>query len=271
LSRLDFKTGNIKLKMLFGGYVASSAYQNKYFPARSQHKNTKISQQKLDTESNSIKEGDEKNVSPDEAVAVAEDDDNDLTEMYEDALAIAKAGKWAQKLLKVQSLDSLWYERLGETYLVLFEQQPVIDAFIEAIKLDHQSWRCFEGLTNAFAEKDNLRFAISEMEKALEFLREIKERDGSEHDSFLQHLLLIADWHTELHPLERAIKYYQGATHVDPYKYEAHYNLFKTLVATSKEEDAQTLLRDLHDNKSPDSPLSRLCAMFQPLASDYYL
>jgi tetratricopeptide (TPR) repeat protein len=172
--------------------------------------------------------------------------------------------------LEVQNLGSLWYERLGETYLALFEQKPAMDAFTEAIKLDHQNWRCFEGLANAFAEKDNLPSAISEMEKALELLREIKERDESEGNSFLGDLLLMADWHTELHQLERAIKYYQEATHVDPYKYEAHYKLFKTLVATSKEEDAQALLRDLHVNKSKDSPLSQLCAMFQPLISDYW-
>jgi tetratricopeptide (TPR) repeat protein len=122
--------------------------------------------QKLDTESNCIEEGDEKNVNPDEAVVVAEEDDDDLTETFEDALATAKAGKWAQKLLKVQSLDSLWYDQLGETYLALFEQKPAMDAFTEAIKLEHQNWRCFEGLVNAFAEKDNLRSAISEMEKA---------------------------------------------------------------------------------------------------------
>lgn len=172
--------------------------------------------------------------------------------------------------MKVQNLDSLWYERLGETYLSLFEEKSAIDAFTEAIKLDHKNWRCFEGLAMAFAEKDDLSSAVSEMEKALELLREIQERDESERESFPRDLLLIADWHTELHQPERAIKYYQEATQVDPYKYEAYYQLFKTLVATSKEELAHALLRDLHENKSKDSPLSRLVAMLQPLVSDYW-
>lgn len=122
----------------------------------------------------------------------------------------------------------------------------------------------------AFENKEDLSSAAPEMEKALKVLRDMSERDEYEQKRLLEDLLLMASWQTDLQQLESAITYYKEVALIDSYKYESHYGLFKTLMATGKEEPARALLRDLHEKTAKDSTLSQLCAMFPSLIGDQH-
>jgi hypothetical protein len=73
-----------------------------------------------------------------DAASEAPSGDNSIT-----SKDIADAATWVQEALNIQTLDSLWFERLGETYMQLcYDNVSAIKAFKEAITLDNPSWQC---------------------------------------------------------------------------------------------------------------------------------
>jgi tetratricopeptide (TPR) repeat protein len=209
-----------------------------------------------DNEENSDKEEDSE-----------EDDSEDEESVVFLPEAVSRAADWVQSALKIENLDSLWYERLGETHSEVYEYDAAITAFNAAKTLDNPSWQCFEGLALALAYSSNYEkeSALPEMEKALEILRKIEAPTEQDHSSILQNLIRLADWEADLDKSEAAINHYEEALLMDPSSAEAQGKVIRLLLQIGHEERALELLNNMSKTKAKDADLSELAAIFQSL------
>lgn len=205
-----------------------------------------------------------------------EDDDNDYLEKYvSDQAAVAAAAKWVQKLHKISILDSLWYERLGETYRMLELFGDAVDNLTRGTKLDNPHWTCFRNLALALASRDNegdLVLAIEEMEKVLDTLRQMQSAPEHEEDiksSLIINLKQMARWQIlQLEPnREKSQACYEEILRIDPNDLEANYWTLDTLRKPDREDQLREALEELSKRKAKDSELTILGSLFLYLAT----
>jgi tetratricopeptide (TPR) repeat protein len=111
-------------------------------------------------------------------VTVTAEDDNISFIGFFETDTVAAAAKWVQRLYKVSTLDSLWYERLGETYVSLYQFDLAIEALTKATKLENPHWNCFRRLAEALSsmgQQQDYPRVIECMDTVLDRLRKIRE------------------------------------------------------------------------------------------------
>ena len=84
---------------------------------------------------------------------------------------VSRAAQWTQKVLNIYEPDSLWYERLGETYLALEEFDPALASFDKARNVNNSHWKLGEGFAQAYAGKKDFQAAIREIQPVLTTFR----------------------------------------------------------------------------------------------------
>lgn len=176
---------------------------------------------------------------------------------------------WVQSALKVQEPNSLWYERLGETYTLIIEYESAIEAYKQAIALDSPSWKCFRGLAMAYASDGEIESAVSAMEKTLEMLRMADVPTEEVHTSILTDLVCIADWEVELQRWDAAINYYEETLLIDPSSSEAQAKLLKLLLTRGQDKRACELLSSMNSTKAKNADLSQLAATLPVLLLEH--
>lgn len=216
--------------------------------------------EKPSNESEGPVQEEEKNI---ENKVSADENSSHLGEV-DDAEAVAAASKWVQRIHKVSTLDSLWYERLGETYRILWEFNPAIDALTQATKLESPHWNCFRSLALAFADrnkKGDIALAVAEMEKVLDTLRKMQEVQENKEDTnskLIDNLKQMASWQTRLENPEKAQACYQEILLADPDNLEANYQILKTSLQIGQEERLRASLEPLSKRKPKESELRTL-------------
>jgi tetratricopeptide (TPR) repeat protein len=172
-------------------------------------------------------------------------------------------------VLQIKEKDSLWHERLGQTYLLAEETKAAMAAFKTAQGLDDLNWRCNEGLAMAYAQEEDYSSAVQEMNKTIERLRNDDQGEKEERQkAMLRNLVMLAEWHTELHNSKDAMECYEKALEIKPDDKEIQFNLLKLLFRTDQDEQARKFLDGMAEKKSQDSDLSQLGAMLQLLIAD---
>ena len=171
---------------------------------------------------------------------------------------IVRAADWAENVVKIPK-DSLWYERLGYTYLHHTETEFSIKAFLSAKALPSCSWRVSEGLANAYAAKKNLDSALQEMEIVLAELRGKRERTTTEKDELVKNLIKAATW--QLVNNTDAIEKLQEAMQLDEYEYGSHYEILQIFFRTGQGSEALKLLSELKMRAGRDGSVTQLEAM----------
>ena len=227
----------------------------------------------------SATEPDESNAGADPSIPVAEKTtadvdatiDRDAEDIIEDdddyVKQIPQAAEWARGVLQA-TVDSLWYERLGETYRNAFGWDAAVQAYNQAISMDGSNWKAFEGLALAHGGKPDVAAAATEMRKSLAMQRDIKDPDDDDRKSLLENILLLADWQVELAELESAFQLYHEAVTMDPDDYTIHYRRLKHLLAAGNDTRALELVGELANNKTTEGNLSQIRAVFEPLLQD---
>ncbi len=180
---------------------------------------------------------------------------------------MAVAAKWVQKVHEVTTLNSLWYERLGETYLALSQYNPAIEAFDLATNFENPSWRCSRSLALALAgrkEQGDIALAATEMEKVLDILRKARDDPENKDDAksnLIADLMQMAEWQIELQNPENAKACYHEVLEAEPDRYAAHYQILKIYLRTGQEERFRAALERLSKEKAKGTELSKLSAL----------
>ncbi|KAK1244073.1 hypothetical protein MKX08_002211 [Trichoderma sp. CBMAI-0020] len=179
---------------------------------------------------------------------------------------LERAEKWCQDILLPTSLDSLWYERMGETAKAQSEYKLAISNFKRAIGLENPGFGCFKGLAESYYEKDELLSACSSMEKALSL---VKEAESPDNEEMTRIYLRLADWYTQLQQPEGAISHYEHALETCPDTQDALSGILTIRINSGPEEKTHELIIAMNEPNSKQPGLSRLASTLLSQAEDY--
>ncbi|KAI4198228.1 MAG: hypothetical protein LQ350_005390 [Teloschistes chrysophthalmus] len=180
---------------------------------------------------------------------------------------IARAAAWAEKEAETTK-NSLYYERLGHTYLDQGESECSIEAFVKAKSFPNSSGQISRGLAKAYAAADKKDMAVKEMELAIASLRS-KEPAIDQANDLASSLSDSAMWHKDLgHTLE-AIDYLREAIRMDPLSLQRYHQLLQTFLDSNAESEALTVLNEMNTAPAKELGLTKLQAMFLKMAAEW--
>jgi tetratricopeptide (TPR) repeat protein len=175
-----------------------------------------------------------------------------------DDITVETAAHWCQKVLCIDILDSLWYERVGETYRRESDYGGAIEAFEAALTLNDSCSKCFEGLALSLAKDDKIREACAKMNEALHIL----EREDNPNKTDLVRLYKhLGEWYAELQEPASAKEYIEKWLALAPSDHRAHWNLLKIYLANNSAESVTKLFGVLakeHDIERGPSQVGRI-------------
>lgn len=165
-----------------------------------------------------------------------------------DEAKIAQAAEWVEDELKIRTKDSLWFERLGYTFLAFGYPDEAITAFLQSKELPDKHLKSIRGLAEAYAAKGELGAAIEAIEPMVGELKPRGKNEGALAEDIaelLSALRLQAGWHLNSIPpnLEAAIALYREILDIDSGDHDSKWKLFKTLADANQSPDALELLR----------------------------
>ncbi|CAF9936907.1 MAG: hypothetical protein HETSPECPRED_010494 [Heterodermia speciosa] len=171
---------------------------------------------------------------------------------------IQRAIEWADNELKLPK-DSLWYERVGDTYLYYDETEQSIDAFLKAKELSKDDWKPSQRLAKAYAMSENLDLALQEMESVLSHLRRNQELTGDETPNLVENLIQAAKW--QVGNIPGSIAKLREAIAHDNYSYHSQCELLKVFIQTGQNFETLKLLDEMNTNSTKDGDITQLEAM----------
>ncbi|KAL8691994.1 MAG: hypothetical protein Q9218_002886 [Villophora microphyllina] len=172
---------------------------------------------------------------------------------------VLRAAKWAEKEAGTTK-DSLYYERLGYTYLGLQEHDCSIAAFVKAKDLPNSSWTVSNGLAEAYSEASKKDLAVKEMDLAIASLRSKGSAVDGTND-LVSNLYMSAMLHKDLKHTAESIDQLREAIQLDAYHYESYYQLLRVLIDSNAESEAFSLLNEMDAEPAKELKLTRLGAM----------
>ena len=180
---------------------------------------------------------------------------------------VSRAVEWAEKEAKITEKTSLWYERLGCTYLGLGELELSIHLFHKATELPDSNWAPYIYLAEALAKSNDKATAIQKMEIAFSELRGTESLSAIEKSCFVQNLLLTARWLVALENPHEAIEKLKEAISIDPLNSESHHGLLKLFIETEQVSEARNLLDNLRTRPAKNNDLTQLEAVLFEISS----
>jgi len=161
---------------------------------------------------------------------------------------ISRAADWVEEELKISSKDSLWYERLGYTYLDNYCFNGAISAFKKAKELPDRHLGCLRGLAVAYGKMRDLELAIETIGFVIAELRAQCKNEGAsadDKDDLAEALRLQAGWYLDTTPpnLDIAVSLYREVVAIDPNDHDSKWKLFKALADSDHPTDAFELLQ----------------------------
>ena len=174
---------------------------------------------------------------------------------------VLRAAEWAENEAKIAK-DSLWYERLGNTYLYYEATDLAKEAFSRAKEFPDYFWKVSENLAEVYAISNQKDLAVQEMDVMFAHLRAKEELAANEKVGFIQGLHKSARWQAELQNTVDASQKLREAIRIDEHHYRSYYELLKVFVATEQKPEALKLLGDMGARALNDNSLTQLASMF---------
>ncbi|KAF2230901.1 hypothetical protein EV356DRAFT_535985 [Viridothelium virens] len=167
------------------------------------------------------------------------------------AARIQRAIPWVEKEMPTRERSGLWYERLGSTYLAYDLHKFAKENFLKAKTQGYPSWRTSAGLASAYAYGDSDRkAAVNEIEFALTFFREEKDRSKKETEEFAKHLRIAARWQNDLGNFDDSIGKLREAVKLEPQSFASHNDLLKTYHHATQELEALNFLKEMIEDQN---------------------
>ena len=182
-------------------------------------------------------------------------------------LEVAECAKWAEGVLGATP-DSLWYERLGETYGLYSGLDESVEAYQQAITMDETNWRAVQGLALTFARKPDIASAATQMQKALAMQRGLKDESIEGRQALLDNILWLADWQIDLKEFEGAFSLYAEALEMVPDDHNVHFRRLKHVLATGDDHRVGELIKEMIETKGTDGESTMFRSILPSAASD---
>lgn len=152
---------------------------------------------------------------------------------------ITKAEEWCKLNLGAKQ-DSLWQERLAQTFAWARDYSRATSSFRKAIELGDHSWNIFKGLSDALRDDCLDQEACATLVQAVETHQDSDDVDKEEKLGVLR---TIADMYMDtMREAVKAEEYYSWALRVDEDDAEARIGLVCIMLALGREEEAQGLI-----------------------------
>ena len=175
--------------------------------------------------------------------------------------SIERCSEWAVKAATIVK-DSLFYERLGNTFFCFDRTDAAKEAFLKAKELPSHSWGLCKSLADVCAERGETGLAIQEMDAVFAHLRAQDELGTTEKMIFLESLVEVADWEIKLANTSKAIAKLEEAIHIDEHYYESYFKLVKIFNDAEQLPQALKILGDMHKAYDAEhKSLTKLSAM----------
>ncbi|KAG7009682.1 hypothetical protein G7Y79_00002g007970 [Physcia stellaris] len=175
--------------------------------------------------------------------------------------SIERCSEWAVKAATIVK-DSLFYERLGNTFFWFDQTDAAKEAFLKAKELPNHSWGLCKSLADVYAVRGETGLAIQEMDAIFAQLRAQDELGTTEKIMFLESLVEVADWEIKLANTSKAIARLEEAIQIDEHYYESYIKLFKIFNDTEQLPQALKILGDMHKAYDAEhKSLTKLSAM----------
>lgn len=202
---------------------------------------------------------------PEEEDAITVSDATFAKENLSESGRIQRAADWARNEAGI-ARNSLWYERLGNTYLKYELWDLAKGEFLEGKKLPNSSLKISEGLAEAYSQSNKKDLAIQEMEIVLSHLKRKDELATEEKADLIRDLVKSANWQTKLRNTADAVIKLREAIRLDEDQYENYYELLSLFIDTEQVPETLGLLKELATHDAKDPSLSRLGAMLLDFA-----
>ncbi|KAK4441967.1 hypothetical protein QBC34DRAFT_457327 [Podospora aff. communis PSN243] len=211
----------------------------------------------LDNESSSIAD----NMKPDEGqIKILPSDSS--------AIATQKAESWCRIVLglKQEDLDSIWHERLGDTYASLGLHVQACEQYLSAQALPNPSFTAYLHMASSLGSRGRISEANSILENALkrpEISRTLTEKE------FVSSYSYIAEGYALLWRPEQAISACKIALELQPDDGHCRCLLFTYYTKFKRHQDAQELLvaaaKHMCECTTTGRPRSQLAALLDSL------
>ncbi|KAI9666298.1 MAG: hypothetical protein M1821_004233 [Bathelium mastoideum] len=174
---------------------------------------------------------------------------------------IAASAKWAEKELNIEQQDSLWYERLGCTYLLFGERDDATKTFVEARKCGLNTTTTDERLAQAYAGLGEYAEAIKHMKDVVNDLKTVENPSEKDTDRLRGDVHDLIDWYSKTREPDIAMKWCEEALKYNKEKYRIYRIMIKTLFENNRIKEAADLLIEWSHQGATDYELSMLEAM----------
>ncbi|KAK0674342.1 hypothetical protein QBC41DRAFT_239960 [Cercophora samala] len=171
-------------------------------------------------------------------------------------VGIAEAAKWCMELLglKDNDLDSLWFERLADTYSQRDERAEAISAYRKALELykGDPTWELLTGLCRNLYETGptNLEEARSLHDRAMTLY---KDSEVSLYEK-VAHLRTIARSKAFRGAPGKALEFFKEAHELAPDDGDVAFDLIRQLNAVGQEVEAQVIFAKIAESKKVAEP-----------------
>ncbi|KAI2470092.1 hypothetical protein F4781DRAFT_430670 [Annulohypoxylon bovei var. microspora] len=215
--------------------------------------------------------GDDDN-SPSRAGDSTKDDTASTQGTSSPEVTVATVENWCRREFFRDTVpDSLWYQRLGDTYYSENDRDMAINSYRKAIELNSQSTSCYERLASYLAndprDSESIRRAVIEMDKA----SELAEKDESYNEEKLIDIYLqLVEWYYQLQQQRPAKEYMNKILNLNPSQVDIQCKLLRSCLINSDQEIYVKLWCQL--TKGPDNQFihGSLNNIFQNLMLDGY-
>lgn len=129
-----------------------------------------------------------------------------------------EVSNWCQGFLGLEDseLDSLWYERLGETAVSRYiDPDVVVSLFEKALAKENPSWICHRGMARARSSQGKTSDAVAEVEKALSEAEKETAVPKAEKKEIVALHALMGDYAYEADDMPKAMLHYDFARRSD--------------------------------------------------------
>lgn len=166
---------------------------------------------------------------------------------HEAETASARINRCAQWAVVAAGLDedSLFNERLGRTYLFYGKTDLAIERLREAKKLPNSSWQLSQCLADTYAQNDEIKMALVEIEASFGLRRGDHEITSSGKVEFINDLIKAAGWNMRLCNTSDAVTQLKEAIRLDEHYYTSYHELFRLLNDTGQGLEAMSVLVDM--------------------------
>ncbi|KAI1087622.1 hypothetical protein F5B19DRAFT_61828 [Rostrohypoxylon terebratum] len=181
--------------------------------------------------------------------------ENDL--VYTDiSVKIRETVEWCKSVHFVTTDDeqALMYERLGETYVAVYQFKEAIESWNRSIELKSPTWQCLAALAEALSMVQKYEEACEKMERALDMLHgeDIPKKDTITSEYYR----CLAKWQVKLKQPKRAIEYAKRAIDLLPDEHGPRLELLNIYFDNNFINDAIDFLGDFVKAGHPKNGIS---------------